>query len=133
MIGRARPGALLVAVFWAIGCGGSDREMLQVAGAVKNADGSAIAAEQGGKILFVPDGSGAAAAGAVEQDGSFTMMTNEPGDGVQPGTYKVVLQVWKDYRAGTLAVPQKYGDAATTPLTATVSPEQTHFDFVVER
>jgi hypothetical protein len=30
-------------------------------------------------------------------------------------------------------VPQKYGDASTTPLEATVDADHTHFDFVVEK
>jgi hypothetical protein len=122
----------LLAAILALGCGGSDSELLPVTGTVKKADGSAVAADQGGKVLFMPDGSGTAATGDVNEDGSFTMMTQTPGDGVHPGSYKVVLQLWKDYRAGTLAIPEKYGDAATTPLTATVDPDNTHFDFVVE-
>jgi hypothetical protein len=124
---------LPLAAVLAIGCGGdAGSEMLPVTGAVKNADGSAVSAQQGGKVLFIPDGSGEPAAGGVEPDGSFTMMTEKPGDGVKPGSYKVVLQLWKDYRAGTLAVPEKYGDAATTPLSATVDADHTQFDFVVE-
>ncbi len=120
----------LVAIL-AVGCqGGSD--MLPVTGAVKNKDGSAVTADEGGKVLFMPIEAGKAASGSVEEDGTFTMMTQTPGDGVKPGTYKVVLQLWKDYRAGTLAVPEKYGDAATTPLEATVDADNDHFDFVVE-
>jgi hypothetical protein len=61
------------------------------------------------------------------------MMTEKPGDGVKPGNYKVVLQLWKNYRAGTLAVPEEYGKPETTPLEATVDEDHTHFDFVVEK
>jgi hypothetical protein len=114
-----------------IGCDDSG-EPLQVTGTLKSADGAAITGEPGGKVLFMPNGSGKAAAGAVEPDGAFTMFTEKPGDGMEPGNYKVVLQIWKDYRAGTLAVPQKYGGASTTPLEATVDADHTHFDFVVE-
>ena len=116
----------------AIGCAGAKSDLLQVTGTVKNADGSAVAAPQGGTILFLPNGGGEAASGDVKEDGSFTMMTKQPGDGVKAGNYKVVLQLWKDYRAGTLAVPKKYGDASTTPLKATVDADHTHFDFIVE-
>ena len=115
----------------AIGCQ-SGAETLSVTGTVKNKDGSAIAIEQGGKVLFMPVEAGKGATGSIEPDGTFTMMTEKPGDGVTPGNYKVVLQIWKDYRAGTLAVPEKYGDASTTPLEATVDSDHTHFDFVVE-
>ena len=116
----------------AVGCGGSS-DLLQVTGTVKNADGSAFKADEGGLILFNASGSGKSATGNLEPDGSFTMMTRAPGDGIKPGTYKVVLQIWKDYRAGTLAVPKKYGDASTTPLEATVDADHTHFDFKVEK
>jgi hypothetical protein len=76
---------------------------------------------------------GRAASGAIEDDGSFTLMTQQPGDGVAPGDYKVVLKVWKDYRRQIPAVPQKYTDAATSPLEATVDDDHVEFDFVVEQ
>jgi hypothetical protein len=119
-----------LAVVLVIGCGGD--ETLPVTGTIKDKDGTVVAAQQGGKVLFMPIEAGKAATGSVEADGTFTMMTESPGDGMQPGKYKVVLQLWKDYRAGTLAVPDTYGDAATTPLEATVDADNNHFDFVIE-
>jgi hypothetical protein len=113
------------------GCGAGD-ELVQVTGTVKNADGSVIQHESG-QVLFQPTEAGQPASGGVEPDGSFTMMTEKPGDGVKPGHYKVVLQIWKSYRDHTLAVPNQYGDAGTTPLEATVDDDHTHFDFVVEK
>jgi hypothetical protein len=127
---RAVTPLTLVAIL-AVGCQGGS-EALQVTGTVKHKDGAAVDAQQGGKVLFMPIEVGKGATGSVEPDGTFTMMTERPGDGVTPGNYKVVLQIWKDYRAGTLAVPEKYGDAATTPLEATVDSDHTHFDFVIE-
>jgi hypothetical protein len=123
----------LVAIL-AIGCGGGGSgDALQVTGTVKNADGSTLDLSQGGLVLFMPVGEGTAATGNLNADGSFSMMTKQPGDGMKPGAYKVLLQIWKDYRAGTLAVPQQYGDASTTPLEATVDADHTHFDFQVEK
>ena len=113
-----------------VGCGGGDAA-LQVTGAVTNPDGSPIACESG-TVLFQPAGSGENASGSVAADGTFTMMTRVPGDGVKPGQYKVVLQLWKSYREGTLAVPKTYGDATTTPLDATVDADHTHFEFKIE-
>ena len=75
---------------------------------------------------------GRPASGAIENDGSFTMMTQSPGDGVAPGQYKVVLKVWRDYRRQIPAVPQKYTDASTTPLEAVVDDDNVQFDFVVK-
>lgn len=115
-----------------VGCGGGS-DLLSVTGKVTNADGSPVTAAEGGLVLFNPAGSGKAATGNFEKDGTFTMMTEKPGDGVKPGTYKVVLQLWKNYRAGTLAVPPQYGSATTTPLEATVDADHTVFEFKVEK
>lgn len=120
-----------IATVLAAGCGGDGSKAIQVTGVVRNADGSPIHCDSG-MVLFQPDGAGPSASGGVEPDGSFKMMTKVPGDGVKPGRYKVVLQLWKNYRAGTLAVPKKYGDAATTPLEATVDAEHRHFEFKAE-
>jgi hypothetical protein len=126
---------LIIAAAFMAGCGGGD-EALQVTGVVKNADGSPIPCESG-TVLFQPTASGENAtgqhaSGAVNPDGTFSMMTKVPGDGVKPGPYKVVLQLWKSYRDGKLAVPKEYGDASTTPLEATVDRDHTHFEFKVE-
>lgn len=126
---------LIIAAAFMTGCGGGD-EALQVTGVVTNADGSPIPCESG-TVLFQPTGSGENstgqhASGEVKPDGAFTMMTKVPGDGMKPGQYKVVLQLWKSYRDGKLAVPKQYGEASTTPLEATVDGEHTHFEFKVE-
>ena len=117
----------------AVGCGrAGDGDLLPVAGTVKNADGSVIACESG-TVNFQPTAGGKSASGALDKDGSFTLTTATPGDGVKPGSYKVTVQAWADYRAQKLAVPAKYGDASMTPLEATVDADHTHFDFVVEK
>jgi hypothetical protein len=121
---------LIIAAALMAGCGGGD-ESLQVTGVVTNADGSPIQCESG-TVLFQPVGTGQHASGEVQPDGAFAMMTKVPGDGMKPGQYKVVLQLWKSYRDGKLAVPKEYGDASTTPLEATVDADHTHFEFKVE-
>jgi hypothetical protein len=127
---------LLVVTFASlVGCGGGDGK-LEVTGKVTDATGAPIQCE-GGMVLFQPattgeNASGKHATGEVKPDGTFTMMTRIPGDGMQPGHYKVVLQLWKNYSKQELAVPKKYGDAQTTPLEATVDGDNTHFEFKVE-
>jgi len=126
---------LSIAAALMAGCGGSDGAM-QITGVVTDAGGTPIPCE-GGMVLFQPattgeSGSGKHATGEVKPDGTFTMMTRIPGDGMQPGQYKVVLQLWKNYDKQQLAVPKKYGDATTTPLEATVDGDHTHFEFKVE-
>jgi len=124
---------LMSAVALMAGCGGGGA--IQVTGVVKSADGSPIQCESG-TVLFQPVvGEGVAgehASGAVLPDGTFTMMTKVPGDGVKPGQYKVVLQLWKSYRDGKLAVPKQYGDVTTTQLEATVDADHSEFEFKVE-
>src|SRR5262245_57051493 len=95
------------------GCGSTDGRVA-VGGTVKLADGSVPKGETA-QIWFEPVEEGRPASGTVESDGSFTMMTQEPGDGVAPGRYKVVLKIWKDYRRQIPAVPQKYTDASASP------------------
>lgn len=126
---------LVIAAALMAGCGGGD-EAIQVTGVVKSADGSPIPCESG-TVLFQPvtsgeNATGQHASGAVLPDGTFKMMTKVPDDGVKPGQYKVVLQIWKSYRDQTSAVPKKYGDASTTPLEATVDADHAHFEFKVE-
>jgi hypothetical protein len=121
---------ILSALSTVIGCGASD-EAIHVTGSVKFADGSPVVGESG-TVAFHPIAEGKSASAAIGSDGSFEAMTEKPGDGMQPGAYKVTLHVFTNYRAQTLAIPEKYADVSTTPLTATVSPDQTQFDFVVE-
>src|SRR5215207_6227482 len=113
---------LVIAAALTAGCDGSGDGALEVTGVVTNADGTPIPCE-GGMVLFQPattgeTASGKHATGGVKADGTFTMMTRTPDDGMQPGQYKVVLQLWKNYNKQELAVPKKYGNASTTPLEA---------------
>jgi hypothetical protein len=105
--------------------------MVQVTGTLKNADGSPLVFEVGTVVFQATEGA-THASGSVQRDGSFTMMTKKPGDGVKPGHYKVALQLWKSYSSVIPAVSKKYMDAATSPLEATVDPSHTHFDFLIK-
>src|SRR5689334_23233572 len=124
-----RPIVFLVAIV-SLGCGAAEGP-IPVSGTVKGADGATIPFESG-SVIFQPVGAGKPANGAVEASGEFKMTTVSPNDGVHPGTYKVAVQLWKNYRNHQLAVPDKYGDPATTPLEATVDADHDHFDFVIE-
>ena len=69
----------------AAGCGGG---YLPVHGKVTLPDGSPV---PGCTVIFEGQAGGKAisARGEVGPDGSFTMSTNRPGDGVPPGNYRV--------------------------------------------
>lgn len=115
----------------ALGCGGTDT-LTSVTGTIKGSDGALIAHESG-TITFYPVGPEKPASGTVDQSGAFTMMTKSPNDGVQPGKYKVVVQLWKSYRDLVPAIPAAYGEASTTPLEVTVDADHNHFDFSIEK
>jgi hypothetical protein len=106
--------------------------MVQVTGTVKNADGSPLPFESGSIVFTGTDGKNHAS-GSLQPDGSFTMATKKPGDGVKPGHYKVTLGLWKNYHDLIPAVPKRYMDPTTTPLEATVDADHSHFDFVIEK
>lgn len=79
----SRPAVLLL--FLLAGCGGSTTS--SVSGTV-TLDGKPLA---DATIQFVPDGAGRDATGQTDKNGYFSMSTFKPGDGVVPGTYKVVI------------------------------------------
>jgi hypothetical protein len=53
-----------------------------------------------------------------EEDGSFTVQTFEPGDGLMPGRYAVKAECWKEAPGmgrprGVSYLPDRYGDLET--------------------
>ena len=100
------------------GCGG--RKTYQVTGRVQYKDGSPI---KGGvrTIQFEPADNTTAeirkmAIGEIAEDGSFTMYTRQPGDGVIPGIYIVTFRVLDKPLGGKSLIPEKYQTAATSPF-----------------
>lgn len=76
-------------------------------------------------IQFVPDGAGRDATGQTDKNGYFSMSTFKPGDGVVPGTYKVVI-------APPLGEPDKTqhanaGDAMNAPAAKPVPKKASSF------
>lgn len=72
-----------------LGCSGGGPDI----GAVK-ASGTVTykgAPVEGAQVAFLPDGSGRAAAGTTDGSGRFTLNTAGAGDGVVPGSYKVIV------------------------------------------
>jgi hypothetical protein len=121
-----------------VGCGGPPVELVKVQGTVKFADGSVPQGEVA-TVQFepLPDGSQKirkAASGPIKPDGSYELMTIQPGDGAIPGRYKVVFSVLKTYMGREPMVPAKYMDPATTPCEATVEPgKPNQFDFKLDK
>ena len=120
------------------GCGSNDPSGMQsVTGTVKFSDGQPVTGEMA-RVVFLPDRSfpdppTKSASGVIEADGSFSLMTNQPGDGAAPGHYKVVLEVWANYREQRSGVPDKYSSTTTTPFSVEVRSDNKEFDFSVDR
>jgi len=101
------------------GCGNGGT--CDVRGTVKFKDGTPLTR---GSIHF--EGTGRAAHGTIQPDGSFVMSSYKEGDGVMPGTYQVFIDntedpmVWdeakKAYRYGQPRIATKYSAAATSGL-----------------
>lgn len=95
-----------------------------------------------GTITFTPDtaGSGSTATGVIGSDGSYRLGTAKAGDGAQPGRYKVTVvsldsEATMDEKGKPIpaksAIPEKFGNAATSGLTATIEesgPQTLDFD-----
>jgi hypothetical protein len=131
------------------GCGGDEFEKrFPVSGKVSY-NGEPVAK---GVINFVvPEGTQGRAASGKIQDGSYTMTTMTPDDGVVPGKYGVTIlaqeydlvinkarsfggppsgkEVAAANKRGKRLVPGKYSSAQTSGLKVEVKPESNHFDF----
>lgn len=95
-----------------------------------------------GTITFTPatTGSGSTATGVIGSNGSYQLGTAKAGDGAQPGAYKVTVvsldsEATMDEKGTPIpaksAIPEKFGNAATSGLTATVEesgPQTLDFD-----
>jgi hypothetical protein len=81
-----------------------------------------------GVIRFEPDGYGRMASGDLQTDGTFTLTTLKPGDGVVAGEHKVSIDGFEKSLARDRAL-RKYGNGATSGLKAEVSSEKTEFTF----
>ena len=131
-LGHAIGLSLIVA--FVTGCGGPTA---QISGNAKFDDGSPI---EGAirSIIFVPTDDTTAevrksASGSLAADGSFTLVTRKPGDGVYKGKYAVTFMVLKDPKLGGLLVPEKYTFAETTPFKVEVTGDRSDLLFELEK
>lgn len=124
-----------VALLVATGCGG--RPTAQVSGTVKYKDGSPIVAPA--KVVrFVPAPDTTAeirkaASGYIQDDGTFEMYTQKPGDGVIKGQYVVVFSVLENPMGGESLLKEEYGDPDLSPYTIDVDSDQNDLVYEVEK
>lgn len=112
-------------VLTAAGCGGGAPYALHpVKGKVSYDDGSKLPGDNRSVIFYNISGGPRSPSSNIEPDGSFELITADPGDGCPAGDYKIVIQCTSsaDYATGNLKqlVPAVYTDVKTTPLTAKV-------------
>lgn len=130
---------------WFAGCGGGPGDAPETVAAkgTVTVDGAPIA---GLSVAFIP-ASGKLATGLTDEQGNFTLSTNEPGDGAVVGSYSVSITRVPD--EVTEAMPgmdgykepepppfaKKYTDPQTSGLTATVDadPSKNVFKFDLEK
>jgi hypothetical protein len=89
---------------------------------------------EGATVSFSPSGEGRAAVGITDKAGKFVLMTLNPGDGLAPGEYKIIVtkivdKVTPETKTSpskserTYFLPVKYADLNTTDLKVTIPPE----------
>ncbi len=100
------------------GCGSSDRA--HVSGTVVRHDGSPLV---GAKLIATSKESGQSATASTDASGRFDFGTSEPGDGIPPGNYNVVvvedLGDMDNRRAPTIAA--KYRDPVKSEVSFSAS------------
>lgn len=132
---RALACCLLALVVGSISGCNSRPETAEVSGKVLYPDGSA---PKGGvrSIQFVPiDSTDAeirkAASGKISEDGSFTLCTRKPGDGVFLGEYAVIFSIWKGPRDPVSLIEEQYTNASTTPYKVQVTEDLDDLSFEI--
>jgi hypothetical protein len=136
-------------VFSLLGCGPNDGigKRFPVSGKVTY-NGQPL---KSGTVNFLPEDPATArpATGDIQENGSYTLTTQTPGDGAMGGKYKVAISAYEVDKSKTAAPPQggsadqvavaqaqrkslipiKYSGTDASGLTATVGPGSTKFDF----
>jgi hypothetical protein len=120
--------ALVVAWCCALfaGCGGSG--VYPVEGIVEWSDGGPAKELEGASLTFELPEKNTNSVGIVKADGTFQLMTAEPGDGALPGDYTVILLERRASAGGSQLAPTKadlrYAKRDTSDLKATVHPKK---------
>ena len=119
---------VILACLTVTGCGGGG--FVPAGGKVTFDDGTPVG---GGGIAFQT--STFMADGRINPDGTFTLSSLKPGDGLPPGTYTVTVG-WSEYDANertVYLVDPSFGNPNTTTLKAEVTKGRNNFDFVVSK
>jgi hypothetical protein len=137
----ARPTRCLLAALFATGmaalAGCGAKESYQVGGRVQYIDGSPITGAVR-VIRFQPtDDTTAtvrkAASADIAADGTYTLFTRRPGDGVFRGKYAVTFSVLTQPLGGKSLIHDYYTDPRSTPFKVEVDEDKTDLNFDLEK
>lgn len=104
-----------------------------VRGRVVDPQGQPIPGLEASQIVFSMVDGPTSSVGEIAADGSFTMFTERPGDGVPPGKYYVHIprRYLDPEHPAPLAIENKYERPDTSGLEATVEAKKNDFEFKV--
>jgi len=100
---------------------------------VTDKQGQSIPGLEGSQIVF--EGASTSSVGEIAADGTFSMFTDRPGDGVPPGEYQVYIPRRRidPEREAPQSINTKFEKPQTSDLKATVEPKSNSFEFQVDR
>jgi hypothetical protein len=134
----ARRGALLLAGVCLLALAGCSGQYSVRGKLVYDEEGKPPVTELAGHtVTFSSENLGISARGEIQPDGTFTLGTDKPGNGVPPGVYKVTIEQ-NHPRPGRPdrsppVVEDYYEDPISTPLQATVEAKKNEFTFALKR
>ncbi|MFO0908870.1 MAG: carboxypeptidase-like regulatory domain-containing protein [Isosphaeraceae bacterium] len=117
-----------------LACGGGGPEMGSVSGKVTYKSQPLTK----GTITFVSQKGGRNATGQIGSDGTYTLQTENPGDGAEVGDYKVTISAKEEQILDYIPpkpvppkylAPEKFEKPDTSGLTAAVKSGRNTFDF----
>jgi hypothetical protein len=124
--------ALLISTLVLPGCGGGGGDAVEGLVAVSGLVTYQGAPLTSGVVTFVPTSpDGEPASGNIGEDGRYVAVISATAEGMQPGDYKIRIESWASAPSmgeggavdpGTSAIPEKYGNAEASGLTATITP-----------
>jgi hypothetical protein len=106
-----------------------------VQGKVVDSAGQPIPGLEGSEIVFTLVGGQTSSIAQIEDDGSFKLFTDKPGDGAPPGEYQVYIPRRRidTERAAPQVIDAKYEQPETSDLKATVENKRNNFEFKVAK
>src|SRR4051812_46698711 len=124
---------LLAALCLTFNGGCSSSGLYSVTGKVTDQTGQPIEGLTGSEVSF--EGGSSSSVGEIKPDGSFTLYTNKPGDGVPPGDYKVYFPRRRidSEREAPQSIEAKFEKPETSGFEVKVEPKSNKFEFKLNR